>query len=345
MTADPVTPASLPPARQDELRAARATNEAAERPPYAWTRLDAADVAWLIQEHGWAVEDAPGPRVDLRQANLAHIDLAGQMLRFARFEGAVLYGANLRDADLFFSHFTGADLRAIQADGAQMALARMREARLAGAQLQRVNLRQCWLPEADLSGATLDEADMTSSRMERVDLHEASLKKAKMTWCWLQEADLRAATLFGADLRGATLSRAQCDSADLHYATLEGAWCDDVSFYGAHLEGVDLRGAKLDGAHLAGAYLTGARLAHTDLAAVDLTQLADLAQLLGAVTGDEVAFLAAPSPERAAAATMALDALTRLYAALELRQALTPPQARRLRQRIQMLRRSVARGK
>src|SRR5579884_2377823 len=91
----------LPAARQRELRAIRETNEKAERPPYAWARLAAEDIPWLIAEHGWSVTDAPGERVDLRHANLTGVSLAGMQLRFARFDHAMLYQADLRGTDFF----------------------------------------------------------------------------------------------------------------------------------------------------------------------------------------------------------------------------------------------------
>ncbi|HKD77770.1 MAG TPA: hypothetical protein VKB76_19855, partial [Ktedonobacterales bacterium] len=73
---------TLPMTRQRELRAIREANEKAERPPYAWARLAAGDIPWIIAEHGWSVTDEPGERVDLRHANLTGVNLAGMQLRF-----------------------------------------------------------------------------------------------------------------------------------------------------------------------------------------------------------------------------------------------------------------------
>src|SRR5262249_7144773 len=126
---------TLPVARQRELRAIREANEKAERPPYAWARLAADDIPWLIAEHGWSVTDEPGERVDLRHANLTGVTLAGMQLRFARFDHAMLYQADLRGADLFYAQFLDADLREVQAEGIRLDMARMRGVRLNGAQL------------------------------------------------------------------------------------------------------------------------------------------------------------------------------------------------------------------
>ncbi len=343
MTAPLVTP-SLD--RQAELRTLRAANEAAARPPYAWAKLDATDLAWLITDHGWVVDDAPGPRVDLRQANLVNVDLRGVRLRQARLEGAVLHGADLRGADCFFAHFTDADLRMTQWEGAHLTMARMRGARLAGAHLAGVDMRQCWLAEADLSNANLDGADLSMAQMDHVDLHEASLLGAQLVAARMPDSDLRAAKLTRADLRSAHLERALLDDVDGSGATWEGAWCDDASFYGADLRDADLRGVRLRGAQLAGVRLAGARLGLIDLNGVDLTRVADLAALTRQPTGDERGAAALTEhTARAQALTVATDGLLRLRAALAATQAVDAGSLRRLRNRARTLqRRTVPRG-
>jgi uncharacterized protein YjbI with pentapeptide repeats len=332
--------------RQTELRTLRAANEAAERPPYAWVKLSHADVAWLIAEHGWVTSDDPGPRVDLRSANLAHTDLSGMPFRQARFEGAVLFGANLREADCFFAHFTGADLRETQWSGANLAMARMRGVRLNGADLTGVSLRQCWLPEADCANTRFDGADLSLSQMDQVDLHEAVLTGAKLVGAKLPDADVRAAKLTSADLRSAHLERTLLDAADAHDANWEGAWCDGASFAGADLRGCDLRGARLVGAQLGGASLAGGRLGLIDLTGVDLTRIADLPALVSQPTGDELAARATTDPAaRRSAYTTAADALLRLRAALAITQAADATTLHHLRHRASALtRQSVPRG-
>lgn len=346
MTPETAAPLAITAARQTELRAMRMANEAAERPPYAWTRLSNADLAWLIAEHAWRTDDAPGPRVDLRAANLIGVNLAGMQLRQARFEGAVLFQVDLRGADLFFAHFTDADLREAQAEGANLAMARMRGARLQGAQLLGANLRQSWLTEADLSGAKLDGADLTGAQLQKADLHEASLLGTSLKWARLEDADLRAAHLTQADLRSTHLERAQLDSADLRSARLEGAWCQDAAFYAARLEGADLRGARLQGAQLAGATVTGARWAQADLTDVDLTRVGDLPELASQPTGDEVAATTntGTPAERAAAWRTAAAATARLAAALGANPSLDLALVQQLQDRVARLRRMALRS-
>jgi uncharacterized protein YjbI with pentapeptide repeats len=338
--------AALAPERQTELRTLRAANEAAERPPYAWAKLNGADVAWLFAEHGWVTGDEPGPRADLRSANLARADLRGMSFRQARFEGAVLFGADLREADCFFAHFTEADLRETQWSGAQLAMARMRGVRLNGAHLAGVNLRQCWLPEADCSNAIFDNADLSLAQMDHIDLHEASLTAAKLVGAKLPDADLRAAKLAGTDLRSAHLERTLLDTTDAHGANWEGAWCDGASFAGADLRGCDLRSARLTGAQLGGAFLAGTRLGLIDLTGADLTRVADLPALSSQPTGDELAArVITDSAARNVAYTTAADALLRLRGALAATQATDAATLRQLRRRAHALRRqSVPRG-
>ncbi|MBA3823589.1 MAG: pentapeptide repeat-containing protein [Ktedonobacterales bacterium] len=333
----------LPIARQDELRALRLANEAAARPPYAWVKLTASELRWLIKEHGWVVDDAPGPRVDLRQANLAHADLQGVQLRQARLEGAVLFGADLRGADCFFAHFDQADLRETNWVGAQLTMARMRGARLAGADLHGAQLRQCWLPEADLSGANLDGADLSMAQMDHADLHEASLAGAILVEVKLPDSDLRAVKLPNADLRSAHLERAVLDACIATQANWEGAWCDDASLYGADLRCADLRGVRFVGAQLAGVQLAGARLGLIDLNGVDLTRIADLQQLLHQPTGDEVAAAALTDQvARSQAQFIAANGLLRLRAALAATQATDATALRSLRHRAWALQRRAA---
>ena len=335
----------LPAVRQAELTAIRLANEAAERPPYAWTRLTIEDIRWLISANGWITTDEPGPRVDLRQANLVGVSLAGMAFRHAQLQGAVLFQVNLQGTDLFYADLTGADLRAVQAQGAQLAMARMRGARLQHAQLTGATMGQCWLPEADLSEAHLDSADLRSAQMERADLHEASLVGTRLSWARLEEADLRAADLTSADLRSAHLERAQLDSANLREARLEGAWCNDAAFYTARMQQVDLRGARLQEAQLAGAQLAGARWAQCDLTNVDLTRVGDLAALMQEPTGDEIVARVARGtlPERAAAWRTAADATARLSAALAANPSIDPVLVQRLQGRVRMLRRHILR--
>jgi hypothetical protein len=111
---------------------------------------------------------------------------------------ANLYGANLRDADLYDANLCGANLRG----------ANLRDANLYGANLCGANLCDANLYGADLCGANLRDAD----------LYGANLCDANLCG-----ANLRDANLYGADLCGANLCDANLRDANLRDANLYGA--------------------------------------------------------------------------------------------------------------------------
>jgi|SRR5579859_256293 len=92
--------------------------------------------------------------------------------------GADLYGADLREANLYGANLRGADLY--------------------GADLREANLR-----EADLRGADLYGADLREANLREADLRGANLYGANLYEADLYGANLRGANLYGADLRGA----------------------------------------------------------------------------------------------------------------------------------------------
>lgn len=119
---------------------------------------------------------------------------------------ANLWRADLRDAELMYGDFQGANLH---------------KANLARAKLWEANFADAELMETNLSGA---------------NLHHANLQRAKL---W--DADLRQASLDYADLRGANLRHADLQDALLIHARLHG-----VEFLGANLAGVRLVNAEFD---------------------------------------------------------------------------------------------------
>jgi len=104
-------------------------------------------------------------------------------------EGANLYGAYLRRADLY-----GANLRS-----AYLRSANLRSANLEGANLYGADLRRADLEGANLYGANLRRADLEGANLYGANLRRADLRRAN-----LRRADLRRANLEGANLEGAT---------------------------------------------------------------------------------------------------------------------------------------------
>jgi hypothetical protein len=121
-------------------------------------------------------------------------------------DGAVLVGADLREAHLFGANLAGADLREAILDGA--------------------NLTGAVLLKAKLFGARLPGANLTSAHLVRADLRTANLTDANFIGAYLGEADLAGANLRGADLRGASLVNMDLTGADLTGCRIYGvsAW-------------------------------------------------------------------------------------------------------------------------
>jgi uncharacterized protein YjbI with pentapeptide repeats len=174
----------------------------------------------------------------LNRADLRKVDFTGANLDGASFVGAKLQNGQFGCA----SRETWADMVSESQEGG---CTFMRGALLYGAQLQEANLTNAHLQgalliEAQMQGALLDRAQMQGAWLHRTDLQGASLRGAKlegarMTYAWLQGALLN-----GAQLEGAALAGARLHGAALRGASLQGAWLG-----GAHLRGTSLDGAKV----------------------------------------------------------------------------------------------------
>ncbi len=191
---------------------------------------------------------------DLRDANLAGVNLAKADFSGARLEGASLCGANLTRARFFGASLCGADL-----NRATLVKANLSQADLAGANLNAADLGHAFLIKANLSGASLIEARLEGANfgqaslfranLTRAVLRQASFFKADLTEADLTEADLDAANLQEAvlertNLRAANLSNANLCFANLLRTNLEKAVIDNCSVCGISLWDVDLRDAR-----------------------------------------------------------------------------------------------------
>jgi len=99
----------------------------------------------------------------LTDGSLRHADL-----KYANLDGAILSGADLRDAYLSFARLAGADLR-----NANLQSAILRAADLTGALLLNANLRGAKLLDANLPTANLHGADLAGANLAGADLTEA----------------------------------------------------------------------------------------------------------------------------------------------------------------------------
>jgi uncharacterized protein YjbI with pentapeptide repeats len=166
--------------------------------PFGGVRLERADVEWLLAVH----EDRRGPvdpgdesqrervGLDLRGADLSHIDLSGLPLARTACDPARpgiwdltegqrrAAAVNLHGAHLVETHLEGACL-----DYADMARADMRGCRLEGASLWGVSLR-----EANCDGAHFERADLWNAHLEGAFLYRVYFQGAMLHEAYLAGA-------------------------------------------------------------------------------------------------------------------------------------------------------------
>ena len=120
----------------------------------------------------WLKNDPAGRRAILYGADLRGADLRDANLRGADLRDANLYGADLRDANLYGADLRGADLR-----DADLRDANLRGADLRGADLRDANLRDADLRGADLRGADLRGADLYGAEIKDREGNEVKIEK------------------------------------------------------------------------------------------------------------------------------------------------------------------------
>jgi uncharacterized protein YjbI with pentapeptide repeats len=205
----------------------------------------------VIVWNAW-LEENPGIRPDLSNAELSEENLSKANLSKANLYGANLYGANLSGVNLSGgANLVGADLREANFDEANLSGANLSETRLSGANLSGANLSGAYLGGANLGGS-----DLMFARLGKAQL----LGRRKLTWTHVNGANLNGANLGGANLSGANLCRASLSGAKLHGADLHRANLSETRLSGANLSGADLRGAQLVDTDLTDADVTGCRI-------------------------------------------------------------------------------------
>src|SRR5947207_3290577 len=156
-----------------------------------------ADIEWLLAAH----DEECGPihwfdpllpkraGLDLRGANLRHVDLRGLPLNgmLAGLSWTDWLSASDEQRELAAAHLEGARL-----DGAQLVCASLN-----GAYLSRASLRDVQMSNAALGGAFLDGA-----RLAGACLQETNFTEAHMSAVCLSGADLSGAYLIRAHLSG-----------------------------------------------------------------------------------------------------------------------------------------------
>lgn len=211
--------------------------------------------------------------VDLRNRDLADLDLSGAKLARALLQGTSLQRTNLSHADLTGAVLDGADLTDARLGLATLEDADLTGAKAEGADLFRAKLARATLDDAVLRGARLDEAEADGASFRKADLSGAKLAKTSLRDALLTGALLDRVDARGAVLASATLEAARGERVCLAEADLTGLRAGRE----ASLPGVDLRSAKADrsiwmGADLRGAVLSRGRFFRADLSRANLSR-------------------------------------------------------------------------
>ncbi len=158
-----------------------------------------------------ALDESDWRRATLRAAAWLDCGLRRVRADQADARGLALYGSQAREAV-----FEQADLRGSRAgDGSRFV-----GALLAGADMREACWEGCWLAAADLRGCRLDDADLSRVRARGARMDGMHASRLRLDEADLRRADLRGtklvqASLAGADLRGARLAGALCFGSDL----------------------------------------------------------------------------------------------------------------------------------
>jgi uncharacterized protein YjbI with pentapeptide repeats len=195
--------------------------------------------------------------LDLRGAHLEGLVLA--LLPLARLRGGLSMRelnqsqtTNLTDTALAL------DRAAVHMEKAILYLAELTDAQLQGAHLEQANLISAHLEKASLSWAHIDYANLSGTHLEGAHLGLAHLER-----CQAPGAHLEGAALFNLRASGADFFEAHMEATDCNGADFTGA-----RFGGAFLHGANLSTARLEGAVFDSAHLEGREVPADDLARI-----------------------------------------------------------------------------
>ncbi len=208
----------------------------------------------------------------LKEWRLSHPDTQLNLSN-AHLENVKLAGADLSFANLANAHLSDADLRGTVLRNADLTEANLTRAHLMHADLRRSVLRRAWLTgvdltQSDLSGVMFSDDSINlqhafssaqgreaDTRMRESYLSGANLKDASLvnTRIWsrhmrnvnLDGANLTRAQIIGCDLSGASLAKANFTDARLENSDLSNTNCSDTIFVGASLFKATMRNALI----------------------------------------------------------------------------------------------------
>ncbi len=184
--------------------------------------------------------------LDLRNANLAHQDLAGVNLSGLDLSNVDLQGANLSHAKLFKTNLSGANLTEANLESSELTGADLSDANLEHANMKGAGLGMATLKKTRLFKANLSDATLTKANLEEADLRCANLDSARIREANLDQADFSFAEMQHADIYRCSVRKAAFTDADLRDANLCGlSDFSTADWVGADMRGVDFAGANL----------------------------------------------------------------------------------------------------
>jgi len=184
-------------------------------------------------------EKALNNREDLRDRDLAGVDLSSMDLSNRDLSGCYLEYANLSDSNL-----SGA---------------RLDQAIMTHANLSRTNLKGASLVQANLGGSRLHGADLSGAITQGTEFSKADLNGAKLIGCQLADSNFLETNFSAADLSGSDLSRSNFLELNFDGAVFQNCKMSACNFVKSHLQQVDFTGAVLDEANFVGCECNGSR--------------------------------------------------------------------------------------
>lgn len=171
--------------------------------------------------------------------DLSEVDLSGQVLQHANFQGV-----NFKQSVLEFSDFTGSNFSNATLDDAFLSEADLTAANLFSASFVDADLSFANLHAADCFNAVFSNANMDNAELERTLFYQTNLSGASLVGAFLhrtvfQESSLQGVTMANTVVTHSIFKKAQLDCIDLRHSTF-----DNCDFEKANLKRALFRNAQ-----------------------------------------------------------------------------------------------------
>ncbi|WP_081927518.1 pentapeptide repeat-containing protein [Halobellus rufus] len=195
----------------------------------------------------------------LHGAVLRHIDLNDQL----SFSGVRLIGADLERSELRDADFTGADLRF-----ANLAYTHFNNAEMVGTNFTRAHLEHTFF-----WGATLNKAIFRFANHGLIDSPETEFWQAELQNAYLNRSKFSESNFQGADLSEAEMPHANFQGTDFSTADLPSADLKDADLSNADFSNVVLSGTDMTDVTISDTVFHGADLSKADFFGLDLSRI------------------------------------------------------------------------